>query len=177
MMTATLHLALASPATTDRFAWHPDCWCFRGVTTALALGISGMYGLLLADRLGTLGGATLIGAGLAWPTLLAAIWCRSEPAWRFARLDWCLWTMTVGSVAMTLGLLATAVITPLGFDPLVALLGGLLLADVAMGWVFTRYAPSLGVTRTIALLLWIVGMNGFLTAVIALAALLEGQWI
>lgn len=155
--------------------WHPDGWCFRGVTTTLAVGVSGMYGLLLAGQLGALGAAMLIGAGLAWPTLLVGVWMRSAPAWRFARLDWCLWTMTVGSVAMTLGLLAAATnaLLPQPFAPLVPLLGDLLLADVAMGWVFTRYAPTVGVARSVAIALWVGGMNGFLAAVCGLAVLLE----
>lgn len=173
MAAATLQPAIPQRKAIDRFAWHPDCWCFRGVTTALAFTVSGMYGLLLADRLGVLGGAILMGAGLAWPTLLAVVWFRSPTGWRFARLDWCLWTMTVGSVAMTLGLLATAVGQLVDLNPLITLLGGLVLADVAMGWVFTRYAPTLDVKRTTALLIWVVGMNGFLAGVVGLAAWLE----
>ena len=155
--------------------WHPDGWCFRGVTTTLAVAVSAMYGLLLAAQLGSLGAAVLIGAGLAWPMLLLGVWTQSDPAWRFARLDWCLWTMTVGSVAMTLGLLAAAtnalLVQPV--SPLVPLLGGLLIADVAMSWVLTRYAPTVNVARPLALTLWVGGMNGFLAAVCGLAALLE----
>lgn len=173
MTAATLHHAIPPRKENDPLVWHPDCWCFRGVTTTLAFAVSGMYGLLLTEQLGSLGAATLVGAGLAWPTLLAAVWFRSPPVWRFARLDWCLWTMTVGSVAMTLGLLATAVGQLVDLDPLVTLLGGLLLANVAMGWVFTRYAPALGVKRNTALLIWVGGMNGFLAAVVGLAAWLE----
>lgn len=142
--------------------WHPDGWCFRGVTCVLALAVSGVYGVALTSELGVIGAVLLIAAGLAWCVLHAGLWRCSPPRLRPARVDWCLWTMTVGSVAMALGLLAAAITG----RTLPALLGGLSVADVAMGWVFTRYAPTVRVSRTAALLLWVTGMNGLLIAAV-----------
>ncbi|MEM1109419.1 MAG: hypothetical protein AAGH99_12105 [Planctomycetota bacterium] len=169
----TLQPASRHPLTATRHTWQPDGWGFRGTTTTLALAVSGIYGLLFAEQFGIPGAATLIGAGIAWPLLLAAVWLRSEPAWRLARLDWCLWTMTVGSVVMAFGLLATTIAIPLGMNPLATLAGGLLAADIAMGLAFTRYAPALSVRCRTALLIWVLGMNGFLFGVVTLAAWLE----
>lgn len=169
MTTVTLHPE-PLPQGSPRHTWHPDGWCFRGVTTVLALAVSGMYAFLLFDQLGVIGATLLVGAGLAWPALLAGVWIFSAARWRFARLDWCLWTMTVGSVAMALALLLN-LFTP---NPILTLLGGLLFADVAMGWVLTRYALTVGVQRTTALLLWVGGMNGLLAAIVAGVWLIEG---
>lgn len=171
-MTATsLRTALPKSTQTEYLIWHPDSWCFRSVAITLAVAVSGLYALLLTEPLGILGAALLIGAGSAWPALLLGVWFRSEVKLRFARIDWCIWTMTVGSVAMTLGLLAAYVGQILWLEPLWILVGGLFIADVAMGWVFTRYAPAIGVRRLDAMILWIGGMNGFLMILLALLAI------
>lgn len=53
-------------------------------------------------------------------------------------------------------------------------LAGLANADLAMAWVFTRYAPTVAVRRVHALLIWIAGMNGLLVAGMLLADTLIG---
>ncbi|MEM1027905.1 MAG: hypothetical protein AAGJ38_07455 [Planctomycetota bacterium] len=172
MMTpVTLQPALPRSESVDRFAWHPNCWCYRGVATTLALAVSGMYGLFLTQTLGILGAGVLLGAAIAWPIFLALVWFSTPPALRFARLDWGLWAMTVGSVVMAMGLLATLIGSIAGWPPLATLLSGLLVADVAMGWVLTRYAPGVAVSRRAALLMWVGGMNLFLLAFVGFAAM------
>jgi len=175
MTAATLHPAVQKRGETDRLAWHPDGWYFRGVAVALALAVSCLFAICMAQPFGTLGVVTLIGAGLAWPTLLAVVWFLSDPLWRFARLDWCLWAMTVGSVVMAMGLCTYFVRLVLWIDlpaPELFLLGGLLTADVAMCFVLTRCAPSVGVSRTAAALMWIAGMNGFLLTILMITHLI-----
>ena len=168
------HAAVPPRDQTDRVSWYPNGWCLRGTAVALALAVSGMFGMVVAQPFGVLGVVTLIGAGLAWPTLLIGVWLSSAPAWRFARLDWCLWIMTVGSVVMAMGLCVYFVRIILWVElpnPKLFLLGGLFAADAAMGWVMTRYAPSVEISRITAGMLWIVGMNGFLLTILTLTYL------
>ncbi|MEM7626930.1 MAG: hypothetical protein AAF333_15150 [Planctomycetota bacterium] len=153
-------LAYNAPAKPNH--WHPDGWCFRGVATTLALAVSGLFAVLLLAEGGLL---FMIAAGLAWSIFLMGIWNCSEPQWKYARLDWCFWTMTVGCVVMAAGLFLGNLF-PAHQTPL--LLGALGVADVAMGWVFTRYAPTVGVSRPKALGLWAGCMNGlFVLLVVA----------
>ncbi|MEO1235845.1 MAG: hypothetical protein AAFX76_03545 [Planctomycetota bacterium] len=172
----TEHAAAVSSDTTT-LAWHPDGWCFRGVATALSLAVSGAYAVWGFEALGFVGASVLLAAGLAWPALLAGVWMASPRGLRRSRIDWCVWTMAVGSTAMAIGLTACLVLaaqhTTPSVHPWLALVGGVLLADVAMGWVFTRYAPTVGVRRWTAVGVWVVGMNGFLLAVVGLAIALE----
>lgn len=139
--------------------WHHDGWCFRGVTTTLALAVSGLYAAhpFFAQTGYPNGVFIMIAAGIAWPILFLGVWNSSEPRWKYTRLDWCFWTMTVGSVAMTTGLFVAQLFPTNQESVLLATLG---VADVAMGWVFTRYAPTVGVTRPRALWIWGVCMNG-----------------
>ncbi len=110
---------------------------------------------------------------MAWGILLAVLWKLSPSSMRWARLDWAIWTMTVGSVVMAIALLVSdltyqsseAVMRTSEELKLWVLLGGLAVADGAMGWVLTRNAPSVGISRFRAAAIWIGGMNGFLLAV------------
>ena len=169
--------AASTSGQTIPLVWHPDGWCFRGVATALSLAVSGAYAVWGFEAFGFSGASVLLAAGLAWPLLLAGVTVMSPRGFRRARIDWCIWTMTVGSTAMAMGLTAFLVLmiggVSLSVDPWVALLGGLVLADAAMGWVFTRYAPTVGVGRWTAVGVWVLGMNGFLFAVVACAIALE----
>ncbi|MEM9418521.1 MAG: hypothetical protein AAGA25_05620 [Planctomycetota bacterium] len=162
------------PAYTPNNAWTPNRWCFRVAAVVLSLGVSGMYGILLTEHLAEYGMAILLGAGIAWFVLLSGVWFSSQSKWRFARMDWCLWTMAVGSIMMTIALLAATALPSLGFDPMPLLLGGLLLADLTMGWALISQAPKLEVKRVTAALTWIVGMNGFLLAFLGLTSVYPG---
>ena len=173
---------VAHPIARPETRWTPPVWCFRSVAAALAVAVSGRYGLWLADLLGPWGGALLGGAAAAWAVLLGLVAWRSPGVWRWPRVDWCVWTMTVGSVVMAAALLAVAVVERMAraeaggmTNPVAAtLLGGLLVADAAMAWVLTRNAPAVGMPRPLALLLWLGGMNGFLAAFVIAVLLMGG---
>lgn len=169
MATPPLHPVFPSRAGHLANAWQPNRWCLRVVAVVLSLGVSGMYGILLTEHLAEYGMAILVGAGMAWLILLTCIWFCSQAKWRFARLDWCLWTMGIGSVVMTVALLAATALPVFGLSPSLILLVGLVLADITMGWVLISQAPKLEVKHATAAWTWLVGMNGFLLAFIGLS--------
>ncbi|MEL7089113.1 MAG: hypothetical protein AAGL98_11845 [Planctomycetota bacterium] len=144
---------------------------------ALALAVSGMYAAWGYNAFDFFGAGVLFAAGLAWPVFLGGLYVLSSADWRWARIYWGLWTMTVGTAVMAVGLCAATLLalafTGLSVYPWWALLGGLWLADVAMGGLLVGYAPGVGITRPVALGLWVGGMNGFLVAVCGLAVLFE----
>ena len=132
----------------------------------------------IADALPIHLGVAVGVAALAWCGLFGLTWALSPVAQRVPRFDWCLWTVTVGSVWMLAWLALSQSATVAGLDPALTRWGplfGLATANVAMAWVFTRYAPTVAVRRRDALLIWIGGMNGLLALGLALGILLLGD--
>ena len=156
--------------------WTPNALCLRVVSSVLAVAISGRYAVGLTDLMGPAGLALLGGAAVAWLVMLMLIHRLSPADLRWPRLDWAIWTMTVGSVVMAVALLVAGLWQRLagpGSAVLAILLGGLLVADAAMAWVLTRNAPAVEVTRGQALLIWLPGMNGLLATLVAATWWLE----
>ena len=158
--------------------WFPGAACFRGVLIALSCAVSLAYAAAgVANTLPAHPGAAVAVATVAWCALFTLTWALSPARHRVARFDWCLWTVTVGSVFMLAWLAIGQAAAALGMNPQLARfapLAGLANADLAMAWVFTRYAPTVAVRRVHALLIWIAGMNGLLVAGMLLADTLIG---
>lgn len=165
-----------SPASPCAF---PDAAGARGTFIALTCAVSLAYAAAsTADTLPVhLGGAVGI-AALAWCGLFGLTWWLSPAAQRVPRFDWCLWTVTVGSMVMLVWLALGQAAAAAGLRSeltRVAPLAGLATADLAMAWVFVRYAPTVAVRRHEALLIWVGGMNGLLALGLLLGAILLGD--
>ena len=155
----------------------PNPACFRGVLIALTCGVSLAYAAADTRMLPVSVGVAIPTAALAWVALFGLTWKFSPPALRIPRFDWCLWTVTVGSMFMLAWLALGQAAAAAGIDPELtrfAPLVGLANANVAMAWVFTRYAPTVAVRRRDALLIWIGGMNGLLALGLVLGTALFG---
>ena len=163
--------------------WMPHAVCARGVLIALTCAVSLSYAVTqaatdIADALPIHLGVAVGVAALAWCGLFGLTWALSPVARRLPRFDWCLWTVTVGSVFMLAWLALSQSATVAGIDPDLTRWGpllGLATANVAMAWFFTRYAPTVAVRRRDALLIWIGGMNGLLTLGLVLGTALFGD--
>lgn len=159
--------------------WHPPPRATRGVLIILTCAVSLAYAAAgVAHTLPVHPGAAVGVAALAWCGLFGLTWRLSPAAHRVARFDWCLWTVTVGSVVMLVWLAAGQAAAACEIAPHLtryAPLAGLANANLAMAWVFTRYAPAVAVRRRDALLIWIGGMNGLLAVGLVLGAMLFGD--
>lgn len=159
--------------------WMPDPACFRGVLIALTCAVSLAYGAAgVADTLPIRLDVAVTTAAAAWGALFSLTWALSPRALRTPRFDWCLWTVTVGSMFMLAWLALGQTAAAAGVDPGLtrfAPLVGLVNANLAMAWVFTRYAPTVAVRRRDALLIWIGGMNGLLALGLVLGTALLGD--
>jgi len=169
-MTPATH-PLDPPAPSTR--WMPSPACFRGVLITLTCGVSLAYAAADTSALPARLGIAVTTAAVAWGVLFGLAWALSPAALRTPRFDWCLWTVTVGSMFMLAWLALSQTAAAAGLDPRFTRWGpllGLATADVAMAWVFTHYAPTVAIRRRDALLIWIPGMNGLLAAGLLIGA-------
>ncbi len=157
----------------------PFSAAMRGLFITLTCAVSLAYAAAgVANTLPVHPGAAVGVAALAWCGLFGLTWKLSPAAQRIARFDWCLWTVTAGSVVMLVWLALGQAAAAWGIAPTLspyAPLAGLINANLVMTWTFTRHARAVRVRRRDALLIWIGGMNGLLALGLLLSTLVFGD--
>ena len=140
----------------------------RGALIALAfagtaLYVSGIY--FLAPSFFPIALMVGIAAGVSWPIFGFFLLYVGNPhagAWEWA--DDCLDAIRVGIFIKTAAVLATGLAVSIAMIPqsvtTVFQIAALLIADVAMGYRFTNSATARGMSRSVAIVLWLAVLNG-----------------
>ncbi|MEM6459918.1 MAG: hypothetical protein AAF710_11070 [Planctomycetota bacterium] len=166
----------------------PSAAALRVFLVAVTLTASLMLGLYaLAFVYAPWVAAVVTAAAACWVALFCGVWFAPPADLRWPRIDWCLWTVGVGSVVLLAGAVAVLLTfvglglidqhLPWSWNQFIgnwlapAILPGatLLVADGVMAHAMIRHAPRVGVSRRCAAAIWFGGMNGLLLAMVATA--------